>query len=96
MPTSVLYRVLIHWYVLDPLVRKICINLEKNAQKLEDVEQILESCIQTLQELDHDFLFPSDQYCTFNLEYADDLLRLLSSLFFIWQAYASTTTVEKK
>ena len=56
---------------------------------LEDVEQILESCIQTLQELDHVFFFASDQYCKFNLEYVDIcwilllafLKKLLSSLF---------------
>ena len=75
-----LYRVLIHWYFFDPLVRKIFQKLEKNAQKLEDVEQILESCIQTLQELDHDFFFASDQYCKSNLEYVDDLLDIAISL----------------
>ena len=80
LPTSLLYRVLIHWYFLDPLVRKICKNLEKNAQELEEVEQILESCIQTLQELDHDFFFASDQYCKFNLEYVHDLLDIAISL----------------
>ena len=77
LPTSLLYRVLIHWYFLDPLVPKICKILEKNAQKLEDVEQILKNCIQ---ELYHDFFFASDQYCKFNLEYVDDLLDIAISL----------------
>ena len=42
-------------------------------EKLDDVEQILEICCQTLQELTIIF-FASDQYCKFSLKYVDDLL----------------------
>ena len=42
-------------------------------EKLDDVEQILEICCQTLQELDRNF-FPSNQYCKFSLKNVDNLL----------------------
>ena len=42
-------------------------------EKLDDVEQILEICCQTLPELDRN-IFASEQYCKFSLKYVDDLL----------------------
>ena len=58
---------------LDPVVRKICEELDKNTENLNRVKEPLKKCDKTLREFDSQF-FVSDDEANQYLKYADNLL----------------------
>ena len=58
---------------LDPVLRKICEELDKNAENFNRVKELLKKCDETLREFDSQF-FVSDYEANQYLKYADNLL----------------------